>query len=408
MRRGACALLLALAARPAAAQGNDVHYRSWRYTGEPSSARAAGLAGAMVAVADDASGQESNPAAPASLEKTHLLATLRSRRAGQGALGDALLAGTGPGFLGFGGRLTSRWAVGAYLAEPQAARIEIGGTAGDGFRDAGTLDGTLSEAGLGVGFRLSRRLHVGARLALSRLQLDAEYRRLAGADALLRVETEGDQRRATASFGLLYQASPKLRLGLARLAGARFELRRRAESPAFSALLDPGSADTVRSPSVVAAGLAYRPSPRLMLSGQADYVRYGELDAPLKGGGYSRALYDLTRWEGRLGAELSLPFESVSLQLRAGWSGRLETGVLAGSATAAVGAPAAPVLAPSREAALAQLTALRQPEPGTDDRSPARVTLGASLAFMSGLGMDAAFLLGGERRELLLGMTLRF
>jgi hypothetical protein len=403
VRRHACALLLVLAARPAAAQGNDVHYRSWRYSGEPSSARAAGLAGAMVAVADDASGLASNPASPASLEMTQLLGTLLSRRAGRGALGDALLARNGSGFVGLGGRLTSRWAVGAYFVEPQAARIELQGTQPDGLRDAGTLDGTLSEAGLGVAFRVSRRLHVGSRLALQRLRLDAEYRRLAGAQTLLRVQTAGDERRATASFGLLYQASPRLWLGLARLAGARFGLERRAESPAFGAVLDPGSADTVRSPSVIAAGLAYRPSPRLMLTGQADYVRYGELTAPLKGGGYSRALYDLTRWEGRLGAELSLPFESVSLQLRAGWSGRLEAGVLAASGTATA-APAAP----AREVSLAQLTALREPESGAEDPPPARVALGASLVFISGLRLDTAFLLGGERRALLLGMALGF
>ena len=42
----------------------------------------------------------------------------------------------------------------------------------------------------------------------------------------------------------------------------------------------PKGPSEVRQPSVVSAGLAVQASTRLLLTGQLDYVRYGEIETP--------------------------------------------------------------------------------------------------------------------------------
>ena len=80
-------------------------------------------------------------------------------------MGDALRPRTGLGFLGLGGRLSSRWAVGAYVVEPQGVRLESARTVSPAaVTDAGEVQGTLTEAGVSAAWRPASRLHLGIRL----------------------------------------------------------------------------------------------------------------------------------------------------------------------------------------------------------------------------------------------------
>jgi hypothetical protein len=400
-------------ASAALAQTNDVFYRSWRWMNEPSAARTAGLGGATTALPDEAGAVESNPAALSSLKKIHVVATVIRRGSARTAVGDSLEAATGMGFVGFGGRISSRWAVGAYAVEPQAARIELGHLRlPDGTEDAGHLEGTVRDAGVAAAWRVSSRLHLGARITASHLELAGDYSRQSGpSPPLLRVTTEGGARRLAASFGALLEATPRVTLGLVKIRGARWQVGRSATSPALDATLDPGSRYEVSEPSVVSGGLSWRPSPKAMVTGQVDYVRYGRFDSPLPGG-YTQLHYDLVSWEWRGGFEASLPMRSMSLQLRGGLYGPTPESSLATAAVAVAAAGGGPSPAPapvvSRDAMLQQIAALRMPESGIQSRRPLRGSLGASVVLAGGLRVDLATVVGGERPVFLAGVGLRF
>jgi hypothetical protein len=194
--------------------------------------------------------------------------------------------------------------------------------------------------------------------------------------------------------------------------------------------LDGGSREEVRQPSVVSGGAAFRASPKLLVCGQLDYVRYGVLRPAevVRPGGYAQASYELFAWESRLGVELSLPLPSVSVQLRAGLH-TLGTGALRALAASGDPVSATPTPQPSpapsppattppgqgpvdqtlaiRAQLLAQITALREPPPAIRRESPL-VALGASVVTGKGVRFDVAARLRGERRALLLGTTIRF
>src|SRR6185503_3803946 len=101
----ACVVLGAMAtAVPAAAQTNDHVFRSWRWTEEIEAPRAAGLAGAFVAVADDSSATVLNPAGMLLLPKTELAATMAASASGTiSPVGDREDSRTDPGFIGGAG-----------------------------------------------------------------------------------------------------------------------------------------------------------------------------------------------------------------------------------------------------------------------------------------------------------------
>jgi hypothetical protein len=431
-------LWIALCAWPAAAQTTDIYYRSWRWMEEPAAGRAAGLAGASTALVDDAAAAEANPAALTTLSKNELTGSLLHRGSGRSPLGDTLAPRTGLGFGALAGRLSPRWAVGAFTSEPQAARIDLSSPAtGDGLRDEGRLEGVVVERGASVAFRASPRLHVGARLSAVHLDLSGEYRRFGavGAPRIL-VQTQGDSTRVATRLGVLLEATRRLRLGLTRESGARWPVRRTASSPLLEETLDGGSREEVRQPSVVSGGAAFRASPKLLVCGQLDYVRYGVLRPAdvVRPGGYAQASYELFAWESRLGVELSLPLPSVSVQLRAGLH-TLGTGALRALTTSGAPMSASPTPQPTpqptpapmpsppaatppgqapvdqtlamRAQLLAQITALREPPPAIRRESPL-VALGASVVTAKGVRFDVAARLRGERPALLLATTIRF
>jgi hypothetical protein len=432
----AVTLMGVVVASPLDAQTVDVFYRSWRWLKEPSAARSAGLAGSATALADDAGSAEANPASLTSLSKSEVRATLLSRGSGQTAAGDALGARTGIGFLGFAGRLSPRWAVGAYVVEPQSARLESGSTPPAGATETGTLDGTLREVGVSLAWRAHRTLHLGVRLSANSLSLDGSYR-VAGPQGgpIVEVETRGESTRTAVSWGVLYQAGPRVRLGLAHLGGARWPTPRTTRvGSVLGQASTPGDYE-VRQPTVTSGGVSYEVSPRVLVTSQLDHVRYGEIQTPFASlpDATAATRYALYAWEPRVGLEVSLPFRSLSLQLRGGLRGRnaaaaqeLRPGAFAAvdarpqfrttSPTPAPSPQASPAptgsmppAAPNPDAALRQATvALLAETPPPVNEPKVRGSLGASLVLANGVSLDLAALVGGEPTAVLAGVALRF
>lgn len=121
---------LVLSSRVLSAQTNDPIFRSWRWEEEAAFApRAAGLAGAVVGLADEASTVVSNPAGMTTLRppgEFHLSFAKRSSQAADLQLGLAT-------------RLTSKFALGFYWLR---VRSFSAGPPSGGPREAGTGDDT--------------------------------------------------------------------------------------------------------------------------------------------------------------------------------------------------------------------------------------------------------------------------
>jgi hypothetical protein len=305
--------------------------------------------------------------------------------------------------------------------EPQAVRLESGTSlTRGGSIGTGQMEGTLTEAGASAAWRPVSRLHVGVRLAATRLTLDGSYRlQPASGSSVLEVDTQGGATSVTAGIGVLYEASPHVWLGLARLGGARFEIPRTARLNGLpEQALDGDGPSTVRQPSVVSGGLALLAGTRVLLTGQLDYVRYGEIQTPFASvtpGGVPPRLA-VFAWEPRVGIELSLPFSSMSLQLRAGLSGRSSAAAVRGDAAAAP-LPTAPSPAPSppppsgltpSQAALRQITAALPEISPAQATGKRRAAVGGSLVTAKGLRLDLAVRFGGEGTSVLAGTAIRF
>jgi hypothetical protein len=319
------ALLAVLAfVAPARAQTNDHLFRSWRWVTDATSPRAAGLAGATTGLADDVSAAVHNPAGLAGLTKSELAASLVSRRPGDVAPGDALAARTGIGFAGLAARIGGRLVVAATLSETHARRVRLDGglPLPDGVPETGGLEAVVTDVGLAAGWRLTPRVHVGARVGRSRLALDGEAsREPPGRPVELRVATSGEAARTSAAVGVVVEPVRRVKLAASGMPGLRWRMTRTAVSPLLGAVLDPGSGYDIRRPAVVSAGLSFEPSLKLRLLAQVDHVRYGEIRSSLVigQGAHRREDYVLgDAWEPRLGAEVSLPRRASSLQLRAG------------------------------------------------------------------------------------------
>jgi hypothetical protein len=329
------------------------------------------------------------------------------------------------GFVGLGGRLSSHWAVGVYVVEPQAVRIESATSLmREGSTGTGRVEGTMTEAGASAAWRPVSRLHVGVRLAATRLTLDGSYRlQPASGSSLLEVETAGGATSVTAGIGILYEASPRVRLGLARLGGARFEIPRTARLNGVpEQALDGDGPSLVRQPTVVSGGVALLAGTRLLLTGQLDYVRYGEIQTPFAslapGGSLPR--FAVFAWEPRMGIELSLPFSSMSIQLRAGLSGRNAAGAVRDGAAGALPLPTVPPLptpmpSPSPPiapvptgTALQQITAVLPETPRANETGSLRGSVGGSLVTAKGLRLDLAVRFGAEGASVLAGTAIRF
>jgi hypothetical protein len=180
----------------------------------------------------------------------------------------------------------------------------------------------VTEIGLAAAWRLSSRVHLGARIAGSRLSLDGEYdREPAGGPVELRVASTADVSALGGTFGLAVQPARRVTLALSATPGRSWRVTRTAVSPLLGSVLDPGSGFDVRQPGVISAGLSVEASLKLRLTAQVDRVGYGQVQSSLVIGQGARrrdeyALDDA--WEPRVAVELSLPRRASSLQLRAG------------------------------------------------------------------------------------------
>ena len=392
--REAAALLIALAAAPAAAQTNDHLFRSLRWWPDPATARVAGLGGAAIALPDDTGAARANPANLTSLTRTEVSATLR--HTGSGASDPA--AGTIPsdplddhttlGHLGGAGRIATRWAVSAQITGTRQARVSLDPRPlPDGLTDEGTLDLKITAGGVAGAWHIGRAFHAGAQVDVTRASISGEYRRESpGRPAELRVGVGGAATRVAGGLGAVWEATPDVRLAVAAFTGSGWDLDRTAVSPALNVTLDPGSEFRLRQPALLSSGACVRISPRVTAAAQLDRVRYGEIQDVLsiRLGAHARSDYELEdAWEPRAGLEVSLPFSSASLQLRGGYH-RVANGALRYAGTHAV--EAASFLGTAPESVF---------------------SAGASVA-TRGFRLDVAGVFSGPGTQVLVGVTGRF
>ncbi len=390
MRRAALPALVALGcALPAAAQTNDHVFRSWRWPQESASARSAGWGGLAVAVPEDATVSDVNPATLGSLSKGEAFAGLVAFGDGSAPVGDDIGSRRALGLSGVALRVSARLTLGLALCRPRAARVSLAAVRlADGSTDTGELDVAALDLAVGAAWRVRSGLHVGARLARSRVRLRADARHdLPSGIGDLHVRADGEATRVSGGVGLLLTLSPKLGLGLASHTGAAHPMRRTAESPLLGVVLDPGSAFELRRPGTLSLGAHLRLSPRLALGAQLDHVRWSELADGLviSNGARSRDEYRLrSALEPRLGAELSTALLRTSIQVRAGLHAQ-SPGTLRFTGDERVETSAFP---------------------GSDWNLAG--SFGASLVTSAGLRLDLALRLGGERPAFLATTGWRF
>jgi hypothetical protein len=263
-------LLCVILAPAALAQTPDPVFAGWSFAPESVGSRPAGLGGAFVALADDAKAAFVNPAGLTRVPLTEV----------------ALSSGDG-------------WASAASSLRPLhfAAYLTHHG------RGSTSLDSSTWEGGLAAAIRPRRRLSLGAGLAWSRLSVQT----IEGASG---TSADADATHVRATFGMLVEmtdtsrrALPALRLGISYQPGFDWSIPV-ARLPGAS----PAPVD-VRRPSLVSAGLAWRPSDRWTITAQGDLVRYQEVVNTLRrndaAGAAGFALPNAL--EPRLGVEFGAP-----------------------------------------------------------------------------------------------------
>jgi len=366
------------------AQTNDHVFRSWRWSEDSLAPRATGMAGAFVAVADDASAAFINPAGLTLLAKSEVMGGLASYGSGTLPLGDVLQARTGLGFVGGGGRVSARWAVGGFLTKSHDRRISLASDSPPGAGNTGYLETTVTNVGGAVSWQPTDRLSLGMRVNVTHLRVQASetHETMAGPDLLVGMGSGKD--RITEDLGVILRIGENVRIGTTFRQGASWAVERTAINPLLGSTLDTRPFE-LRSPSSFSGGLAVQKG-RILLSGQADYVLYGQIRGSLSSRylGFDPAHYQLDdALEARLGLEGSCRAGPISLQLRAGIYSQapgsfayrgvddLEAASFVGSARRTVG------------------------------------TAGVSIVSRT-LRLDAAAIFGGERTLLTAGAAVRF
>jgi hypothetical protein len=307
------ALLVVALAGHAGAQSAVPLYRSWEWTDEPGSVRAAALGGAVVAGADgDAFSTSLYPASLSLVSETDLRIAVRCARPGTIGLdrvddrwafaGGALARPVG-----------TRWGVAIYGRRPRSLELEIRdvGLPG-GSTDSGRLEATVSETGFAIGAAVTPRLRLGVRLGAARLDIDGQTatRSSRGTEAVS-VSATGAWR-ARPGLGLLFAADQRFCAAVAYDHGLRWRV---------SANGDRGRLDhDIVAPARLVGGVLLRPSSVLRLSGQLDWIRWSQVRSALasaEGSPPASGFAIDDAFDGRLGLELRIAYGEAALWHRA-------------------------------------------------------------------------------------------
>lgn len=371
MRATLVAGALVLAPALASAQTSDALWRSWQALDDVTEARAAGLGGAVVAVADDAATVRYNPAGLTRLPGHEAAASVIYRGEGTRPNHDQLGAATRLGSLAGSLLVSDRWAVGGFVAQSAHQHISL--------TNAGALEMDTVDAGGAVAWHPAERLHLGVRLVVRHLRLSG-----AATQDGLTVGTASNADELAGDAGILMELTPQLWGAISYRRGVRWSEIERTAVTIEGVTVDAGSAYQLALPSVAAAGLAWRPSPRWIVAAQLDYVALSEVDDTI--GTASPQDYRLEdTFEPRLGAEYSLPLDgSLTVQFRAGVHYRASRAFEYAGAAADI----------------------RAEWPGDD--STVVGSGGASVVTRAGHRLDVAAVFGGGRTALLAGAAVRF
>jgi len=306
-------LAMGLGAGPLDAQTNDFFFRGWAWTRDAGAPRAAGLAGAAVALDDDLSALDANPALLTSLERTQVALGLARRGSGETSADDALLPETGLGPAAVAARLGDHWAVGFFRTEVQSSSLDITDQIAEAeTTESGHLDCATTDAGAAVAVRLTSRFSLGVRVAATRFSVESEYVIAQGPGLpLYRVGIGDDATVIVTTVGVRQAPSRALSLGASFTTGGSWTLRRTSIFPRLDEALPTEATFAVRRPSIASAGAAWRAAPWLRAVAQVDRLSFGSQDENLSN-------ETLDHWRERLGIELSRAYRSVAVQARAG------------------------------------------------------------------------------------------
>ncbi len=410
----AAAACVLLAGALSHAQTNDLYFRGWAWTAVAGASLSMWMATASVALRDDLSALEGNPAGLASLERNELAVSLAERGAGHTSASDSGLARASLGHVAVAARFGARWAIGAYASRPQATRIEMAtasvvealGTAG---RETGRLDSITTDAGAALALRLGDHLLLGGRLTLSRLSLEGEYSLADVRGETWRMEGAGGRASAVlGSGGAQLVLSRKVRLGVSYAQGGTWELERRDVSPVLGLNLDQGTSFMIQRPSVAALGLAWQPTYGAVFLLQAERLGYGPLGTvpPLPPGSLP---YPTSAWRERIGAEHSWALSRLAFQLRLGLVLSAPT---SGSVASSTDEQNAMDVRSDAYEALGEASGhwadgyLQTLEDPRDE--PTAFTAGASIVMATGPRLDLAVRASSQRIVTSLGLALRF
>lgn len=306
------------------AQTTDPPFRSWRWTEGPTAPRGLGLGGAMVGLADDGSAGVSNPAGLATLPRVGEI-QLGYQLESKGDLpnGDFAISrrkAATPVDLAL---RPSPWLGVSYQWVTLSAASSIA------LRDppyGGTLKTSINGPGLGVGVRVSPFLTIGLALNALSLHIDeGSYTRDVESGKDLSVRFAGkDETALLGTLGALGTVG-EMSYGLAWRWGGGVGGLRSAVDPRTRQVVDDGTSFEIRAPSVLSAGLAWRPELRraqtFLVTAQVDYLTLGAWrPTAVPGVGFGSSDYRMRGGlEYRAGTEITIPAWGARFQVRGGW-----------------------------------------------------------------------------------------
>jgi hypothetical protein len=314
---GACVLLLCPS--PTHAQNNEPIYRSWFWEEDALTPRAAGIGGAYVAVADDASSVLLNPSGLVNLPIPGDLQVDRVRKKNEHlATGDKLIRKVHyAGSLGV--HFAPRWAVGAAIVRPKVDEMFMGTRCAslpegacnlseqdkrnnpDPYTCTRLPDGSCDLASLSASFTtyviagahrptwLVKGLSVGVALGVQYVKADGISNRnddTSDHSVMPHMHDNSTDDAFWYTAGALWRAG-KFNIGASYRRGLRWRFTRAlattgAHIPDQLPSRNPPPTYTVTAPSRISLGVAWRPefwnrSGRFLFAGELDKVSYGEI-----------------------------------------------------------------------------------------------------------------------------------